>query len=174
MQYNAIPCNTMQYHAIPCNTMQYYAIQCNPMQYHAIPWIINKCWRSVPLPCGQYNGHFFIRCCHSSLDDLVFVIILDIGRGNEISNNSCWVGQLHPLSKASGPNGVPHIKVKQASRGEQLSIIDFPLIFILDWETQLLLWPCTRCCIIVLHKGNKKHQKIPALTISTKTFSEWS
>ena len=20
---------------------------------------INNCWRSVPLPCGQYNGHFF-------------------------------------------------------------------------------------------------------------------
>ena len=51
MQYNAIPCNTMQYHAIPCNTMQYHAIQC----------IINNCWRSVPLPCGQYNGHFLLQ-----------------------------------------------------------------------------------------------------------------
>ena len=28
------------------------------MLYHAIPCIINNCWRSVPLPCGQYNGHF--------------------------------------------------------------------------------------------------------------------
>ena len=64
MQCHAIPCNTMQYHAIPCNTMQYYALQCNSMQYHAIPCntmqynaipcIINNCWRSVPLPCGQY------------------------------------------------------------------------------------------------------------------------
>ena len=58
MQYHAISCNTMQYPAIPCNTMQYYAIQCNTMQYHAKPCIINNCWRSVPLPCGQYNGHF--------------------------------------------------------------------------------------------------------------------
>ena len=31
---------------------------CYIMQYHAIPWNINNCWRSVPLPCGQYNGHF--------------------------------------------------------------------------------------------------------------------
>jgi hypothetical protein len=38
--------------------MQYHAIPCNTMQYHAIPWNINNCWRSVPLPCGQYNGHF--------------------------------------------------------------------------------------------------------------------
>ena len=59
MHYHAIPCNTMQYHAILCNTMQYHAIPCNTMQYHAIPWNINNCWRSVPLPCGQYNGHFF-------------------------------------------------------------------------------------------------------------------
>ena len=51
----------MQYHAIPCNTMQYNAIPCNTMQYHAIPCIINNCWRSVPLPCGQYNGNFLTR-----------------------------------------------------------------------------------------------------------------
>ena len=50
----------MQYHVIPYNTMQFYAIQCNAMLYHVIPCIINNCWRSVPLPCGQYNGHF----CH--------------------------------------------------------------------------------------------------------------
>ena len=31
------------------------------MQYHVIPCIINNCWRSVPLPYGQYNGHFY--CC---------------------------------------------------------------------------------------------------------------
>ena len=49
----------MQFHAIPCNTMQYYAIQCNTMQYHAIPCIINNCWRSVPLPCGQYMAIFW-------------------------------------------------------------------------------------------------------------------
>ena len=58
MQYHDIPCNTMHYHAMPCNTMQYHAILCNTMQYHAIPCIINNCWRGVPLPCGQYNGHF--------------------------------------------------------------------------------------------------------------------
>ena len=68
MQYHAIPCNTMQYHAKPCNTMQYNAIQCNTMQYyaiqynttqyHAIPCIIYNCWRSVPLPCGQYKAIF--------------------------------------------------------------------------------------------------------------------
>ena len=44
----------MQYHAIPCNTMQYNAIPCN----HAIPCIINNCWRSVPLPSGQYMAIF--------------------------------------------------------------------------------------------------------------------
>ena len=69
MQYHAIPCNTMQYHAIPCKTMQYYAkpchtmqyhaISCNTMQYHAIPCIINNCWQSVPLPCGQYMAIFW-------------------------------------------------------------------------------------------------------------------
>ena len=49
----------MQYLAIPCNIMQYHAILCDTMQYHAIPCYIYNCWRSVPLPCGQYNGHFF-------------------------------------------------------------------------------------------------------------------
>ena len=59
MQYHTIPCSTIQYHVVPCNTVQYHAVQCNTMQYHAISWIINNCWRSVPLPCGQYNGHFY-------------------------------------------------------------------------------------------------------------------
>ena len=58
MQYHAIPCNIMQYHAIPCNTMQYHAIPCNTMRNHAIPCIINHCWGSVPLPCGQYKAIF--------------------------------------------------------------------------------------------------------------------
>ena len=62
MHYHDIPCNTMQYHAIPCNTMQNHAIPCNTMQYNAIPCntmqYINNCLRSVPLPCGQYNGNF--------------------------------------------------------------------------------------------------------------------
>ena len=62
MQYHAIPCNTMHYHAIPCNTMQYHAILCNTMQYHAIPCISNNCWRSVPLPCGQYKAIFIFLC----------------------------------------------------------------------------------------------------------------
>ena len=80
MQYNVIPCNTMQYHAIPYNTMSYYAIPCNIMQYHAIPcktmqyhakpYIFNNCWRSVPLPRGQYNGHFCnVGCCTISMSD---------------------------------------------------------------------------------------------------------
>ena len=56
MQYQTIPCNTMLYHAIPCNSMQYYAILCNTMQYHAIACMLNTCWRSVPLPCGQYKA----------------------------------------------------------------------------------------------------------------------
>ena len=77
MQYNAIPCNTMQYHAIPCNTMQYYAIQCNAMLYHAIPCIINNCWRSVPLPCGQYNGHFYF---HARYKKVLLFFILYIAR----------------------------------------------------------------------------------------------
>ena len=38
--------------------MQCHAIPCNTMQCHAMPCIINNSWRSVPLPCGQYNGHF--------------------------------------------------------------------------------------------------------------------
>ena len=31
------------------------------MQYHEIPCIINNCWRSVPLPCGQYKAIFDIE-----------------------------------------------------------------------------------------------------------------
>ena len=58
MQYRAIPCNTSQYSKIPCNTMQCHTITCNTMQYNAIPCIINNCWRSVPLPCGQYKFIF--------------------------------------------------------------------------------------------------------------------
>ena len=49
----------MHYHAIPCNTKQYHEMPCNTMQYHAIPCITNNCWRSVPLPCGQYNAIFY-------------------------------------------------------------------------------------------------------------------
>ena len=60
MQCHAIPCNTLQYPAIPCNTMQYHAIPCNTMQYHAIPCMLNNCWRSVPLPCGQYMAIFSV------------------------------------------------------------------------------------------------------------------
>ena len=60
MQHHAIPCNTMQYHALPCNTMQYNAIPCNTVKHNAIPCININCWRSVPLPCGQYNAIFII------------------------------------------------------------------------------------------------------------------
>ena len=38
--------------------MEYPVIPCNTMQYHAIPCIIINCWRSVPLPCGQYMAIF--------------------------------------------------------------------------------------------------------------------
>ena len=31
------------------------------MQYHAILCIINNCWRSVSLPCGQYMAIFAIK-----------------------------------------------------------------------------------------------------------------
>ena len=60
MQYHVKPSNTVQFHAILCNTMQYHSIQCNTMQYYAIPCIIHNCWRSVPLPCGQYMAIFNI------------------------------------------------------------------------------------------------------------------
>ena len=53
MQHGATQCKMVQYHAKPCNSMQKHTIQCNPMLYHAIPCIIDNCWRSVPLPCGQ-------------------------------------------------------------------------------------------------------------------------
>ena len=75
MQYPVIPCNTMQYHAIPCNTMQYHSIPRNTMQYHTIPCTLNNCWRSVPLPCGQYMAIFstlvgeniYLRNCRRTL-----------------------------------------------------------------------------------------------------------
>ena len=60
MQCHAIPCNTMQFHAIHYNTIQHHALPCNTMQYHAIPCMLNNCWRSVPLPCGQYMAIFII------------------------------------------------------------------------------------------------------------------
>ena len=60
MQYRAILCNTVPNYAIQCRTMQYHAIPWNTMKYHAIPCIMNNCCRSVPLPCGQFNGHFSI------------------------------------------------------------------------------------------------------------------
>ena len=40
--------------------MQNHAISCNTMQYHAIPCMLNNCWRSVPLPCGQYMAIFSV------------------------------------------------------------------------------------------------------------------
>ena len=46
--------------------MQDNAIACNTMQYPAIPCIINNCWRSGPLPCGQYNGHFYLPNCRTA------------------------------------------------------------------------------------------------------------
>ena len=117
MQYNAIPCNTMQYHgtlitacntmhfyawnimkyhAIPCNTMQYPAIPCNNMQYHAIPWTINNCWRSVPLPCGQYHGHFFQKI---NWRQTTFEIVTFLYSCESISQSSSGIGTFwKPLS----------------------------------------------------------------------------
>ena len=72
MQYHVVPCNTVQYHAIPCNTMKYHVIPCITMQYHAIPCMPNNCWRSVPLPCGQYMAIFSsIRSSNSNSNLLV-------------------------------------------------------------------------------------------------------
>ena len=73
MQYHDIPCNTMHYHALPCNTMQYNAIPCNTLQYYAIPCIINNCWGSVPLPCGQYMA-IFIKPPKQSRDYFTFLL----------------------------------------------------------------------------------------------------
>ena len=75
MQYHAIPCKTMQYHAIPCNIMQYNAISCNFMQYHAILCIIINCWRSVPLPCGQYKAIFYLVLFGSDFLKYVFLLL---------------------------------------------------------------------------------------------------
>ena len=104
LQYHAIPCNAMQYHAIPCNTMQCYARQCNTMQYHAIPCIINNCWRSVPLPCGQYKAIFSFKtslsrmlgCVYCPLKDFLYQRFLNFA--NHIifkSNMMCGYNVLH-------------------------------------------------------------------------------
>ena len=71
MQYHVKPSNTGQYHAIPCNTMQYYSIQSNTMKLKPIPCIIINCWRSVPLPCGQYMAIFIYQIM---LMELVLVL----------------------------------------------------------------------------------------------------
>ena len=65
----------MQFHAILCNTMQCQPIPCNTSQYHAIPYIINNCWRSVPLRSGQYNGNFYYHFL-SFVSSFVFYAIL--------------------------------------------------------------------------------------------------
>ena len=62
MQYHAIQCNTTQCHVTPCNTMQY-------LQFHAIPCIINNCWRSVQLACGQYKAIFIYWTTRTLIGD---------------------------------------------------------------------------------------------------------
>ena len=108
-------CNTMQYHAIPYNTMQYYAIPCNAMQYSGILWhtlaypgilwhtlacsgifwhyqcIINNCWRSVPLPSGQYNGHF--SHIHALIQALTFHVVMIVVTTVD------WQATSHPKKK---------------------------------------------------------------------------
>ena len=75
MQYHVKPSNTGQYHAIPCNTMQYYSIQSNTMKLHAIPCTIINCWRSVPLPCGQYKAIFYLVLFGSDFLKYVFLLL---------------------------------------------------------------------------------------------------
>ena len=67
------------------------------MKHHAIPYIINNCWRSVPLPCGQYNAIFSIRprsdhChCHSLTNWLLFLTL-----------HACeWLSAFNSLKKPS-------------------------------------------------------------------------
>ena len=78
MQYNAILWNTMQCHATLWHTLAYSGILLHTLAYSGIPWhtlacsgilwhnqcIINNCWRSVPLPCGQYMAIFYFCFNH--------------------------------------------------------------------------------------------------------------
>ena len=52
----------MQYHAMQCNTLAYSGILSHTLACSGILWhnqcIISNCWRSVPLPCGQYMAIF--------------------------------------------------------------------------------------------------------------------
>ena len=85
MQYRAILCNTMPNYAIQCRTMQYHAIPWNTMKYHAIPCIMNNCCRSVPLPCGQFNGHF------SNLKLLYFSLHSNTQTGGQFKTNNIYI-----------------------------------------------------------------------------------
>ena len=108
MQYHAIPCNTMQYNAIPCDTMQYYAIPCNTMQYHAIRCIINNCWRSVPLPCGQYKAIF------------CFILKLSKMKGHQLSSGQVVIGGLADNQKLSS------VEIFPPPPSDSCSIPDLP------------------------------------------------
>ena len=79
----------MRYHAIPCNTMQYNAIPCNTKQHHSIPCIINNCWRSVPLTCGQYNGHFLRHASGSMFSTDICVLKTSSLRRASLKGLSC-------------------------------------------------------------------------------------
>ena len=83
MQYHVKPSNTGQYHAIPCNTMQYYSIQSNTMKLKPIPCIIINCWRSVPLPCGQYMAIF--------TSQIVMFLTADLSVGHGFDEIIFWV-----------------------------------------------------------------------------------
>ena len=61
--------------------------------------------------------------------------------------------------------------ISKSNKLPGVSIIDLPLIFILDWETQILLRPCTRCCIVVLHKGIEYWNNIVFRTNNMLNFS---
>ena len=75
--------------------MQYHVIPCNTMQYNVIPCIINNCWRSVSLPSGQYNGHFFfaIACAMSWDGEHVW------GRPTHRIHRACRIGPLLSIQR---------------------------------------------------------------------------
>ena len=57
------PSPILAYSGILWHTLAYSGILWHTLAYSGILWhnqcIINNCWRSVPLPCGQYMAIFF-------------------------------------------------------------------------------------------------------------------
>ena len=63
--------HTFAYSGILWNTLAYSHILWHTLACSGILWhnqcIINNCWRSVPLPCGQYMAIFAMRTALVSL-----------------------------------------------------------------------------------------------------------